>query len=144
MKGEIMESFDTDNEKKAGGTATLKACIKKHRADIIVIAAILVFSLLVLTVMTLVRREGAVAVVEIGGQAVAEYPLYIDGSYSLNGGTNTLVIENGTARIVESSCPDHICENKGKIKYVGQTIVCLPNKLTVTVRGDAADDGVDF
>ena len=59
-------------------------------------------------------------------------------------GSNILTIENGTARMSDSSCPDHICENKGKIKYVGQTIVCLPNKLTVTVTGEAEDDGVDF
>ena len=118
--------------------------IKKYRADIIVIAAILVFSLLVLTVMTLTRKEGANVVVEVNGESVAEYPLALNGVYILNGGTNTLTIENGTARMSDSSCPDHICENKGKIKYVGQTIVCLPNKLTVTVKGDSSDGGVDF
>lgn len=118
--------------------------IKKYRADIIVIAAILVFSLLVLTVMTLTRKEGATVVVEVNGETAAEYPLALNGVYILNGGTNTLTIENGTARMSDSSCPDHICENKGKIKYVGQTIVCLPNKLTVTVKGDSSDGGVDF
>lgn len=118
--------------------------IKKYRADIIVIVAILVFSLLVLTVMTLTRKEGATVVVEVNGECVAEYPLALNGVYILNGGTNTLAIENGTARMSDSSCPDHICENKGKIKYVGQTIVCLPNKLTVTVKGDSSDGGVDF
>lgn len=118
--------------------------IKKYRADIIVIAAILVFSLLVLTVMTLTRKEGASVVVEVNGEQVAEYSLSLNGTYTLNGGTNTLTIENGTARMSDSSCPDHICENKGKIKYVGQTIVCLPNKLTVTVKGDSSDGGVDF
>lgn len=117
--------------------------IKKHRADIIVIAAILIFSLLILAVMTLTRKEGATVAVEINGETVAEYPLMIDAVYTLNGGTNILTIENGTARISESSCPDHICENKGKIKYVGQTIVCLPNRLTVTVKGNA-DGGVDL
>lgn len=115
----------------------------KYRKDIIFISAILLLSIAILLVFTLTKKEGATAVVEIDGRTVGEYPLSVDGVFILNGGTNVLTIESGTARISDSNCPDHVCENKGKIKYVGQTIVCLPNKLTVTVSGDA-DDGVDF
>ena len=43
-----------------------------------------------------------------------------------------------------SSCPDHLCENTGRIKYVGETIVCLPNKVTVMVIGEDDGSGVDF
>ena len=122
----------------------MKHTIKKYRLDLIVIAALLIFSLSVLLIINLTRKDGATVTVTIDGVTVAEYSLAKDGVYSLNGGTNILTIENGTARMSESSCPDHICENKGKIKYVGQTIVCLPNKLTVTVTGEAEDDGIDF
>jgi hypothetical protein len=118
--------------------------IKKYRLDIIVIAALLILSLSVILIINLTRKEGATVTVTVDGVTVAEYSLEKDGVYTLNGGSNILTIENGTARMSDSSCPDHICENKGKIKYVGQTIVCLPNKLTVTVTGEAEDDGVDF
>lgn len=117
--------------------------IKKYRLDIIIIAAILLLSLAILIFTTVMRREGSVAVVEIDGVKVAEYPLYINGEFPLNGGTNVLVIENGYAYLNYSNCPDHTCEKTGRINFVGQTIVCLPNKLTVTVRGDS-DGGVDF
>ena len=43
-----------------------------------------------------------------------------------------------------SSCPDHICENTGKVKFVGEQIVCLPNRVSVTISGEMGDDGVDF
>ena len=118
--------------------------IKKYRLDIIVIAALLILSLSVILIINLTRKDGATVTVTVDGVTVAEYPLSKDGVYTLNGGSNILTIENGNARMSDSSCPDHICENKGKIKYVGQTIVCLPNKLTVTVTGDAEDDGVDL
>ena len=118
--------------------------IKKYRLDIIIIAALLTLSLSVLLIINLTRKDGATVTVTVDGVTVAEYPLAKDGVYTLNGGSNILTIENGTAHMSYSSCPDHICENKGKIKYVGQTIVCLPNKLTVTVTGEAEDDGVDF
>ena len=116
---------------------------KKYRLDIIVIAAILLVSLLLVLAVFLARKEGAVAVVEIGGEVVGEYPLSRDGVFPLNGGTNVLVIEEGTAYLNYSNCPDHTCELTGKIRYVGQSIVCLPNRVAITVTGEARD-GVDL
>ena len=119
------------------------AAKKKYRLDMIVIAAILLLSVALLLVMTLTREEGATVVVEIDGKTVATYSLYQNGEYSLNGGTNVLVIEDGQAYLNYSNCPDHTCEKTGKIQYVGQTIVCLPNLLTITIKGEASG-GVDF
>lgn len=118
--------------------------LRKHIWDIVVISALLLVALSVFGVSMLTRETGNMAVVEIDGVVIAEYPLNVDGTFSLNGGTNTLVIENGAAYLSYSNCPDHSCENMGKIHYVGQTIVCLPNHLSVTVRGEVTDGSVDF
>jgi hypothetical protein len=48
-------------------------------------------------------------------------------------GSNTLVISNGTAKITEADCPDHICVKTYPISSPGETIVCLPHKLVVEV-----------
>ena len=124
-------------------TEKFKDTLKKHRIDIIVIASLLLLSLLALLFVTLTRKEGAAVEITVGGDVVATYSLFKNGEYELNGGTNTLVIENGVAYMDYSSCPDHVCERKGKIRYAGQTIVCLPNKLTVTIIGET-DESVDF
>lgn len=120
-----------------------KTFVSKHRLDIIVIASLLLLSLLALLFVTLTRKEGAAVEITVGGEVVATYSLFKNGEYELNSGTNTLVIENGVAYMDYSSCPDHVCERKGKIRYAGQTIVCLPNKLTVTIIGET-DESVDF
>lgn len=117
---------------------------KKYRLDIIVIAAILLVSLSLLLIVTLSKEEGSVVVVEIDGTTVATYPLDKNAEYSLNGGSNVLVIKDGVAYMNYSNCPDHTCEKTGKIRYVGQTIICLPNKIAVTIKGDNAEGGVDF
>ena len=117
---------------------------KKYRLDIIIIAAILLVSLSLLLIVTLSKEEGSVVVVEIDGTTVATYPLDKNAEYSLNGGSNVLVIEDGVAYMNYSNCPDHTCEKTGKIRYVGQTIICLPNKIAVTIKGDNAEGGVDF
>ena len=123
----------------------IKRFISKHRIDIIVIASLLLLSVSVLLFSTLTRKEGAVATVTVNGVTVGEYSLSKNGTYFLNNGTNVLTIKDGIAYMSYSSCPDHICENTGKVKYVGEQIVCLPNKVTVTITADEiGDDGVDF
>ena len=122
---------------------SIKRFIVKRRIDIIVIASLLLLSLIVLLVISLAKKEGAIARVEIGGEIVGEYPLDVNKEYSLNGGTNILTIKDGAAYMTYSECPDHICERVGKIKFVGETIVCLPNKVSVTIIGNS-DDGVDL
>jgi hypothetical protein len=117
---------------------------KKYRLDIIIISAILLISLLLLLVVMLSKEEGSAVVVEIDGMTVATYSLDQNGEYSLNGGTNVLVIEDGKAYLNYSNCPDHTCERTGKIRYAGQTIVCLPNRLSITVRGEMGNQGVDL
>ena len=113
------------------------------RYDLILIGALLVISLGVLLITTLTRREGGYVEVEQSGQIVATYSLSIDGEYSLNGGTNILVIEGGAAYLKDANCPDKTCVKTGKVHYVNQSIICLPNEISITVRGNS-DDGVDI
>ena len=120
-----------------------KEALKRYRLDILLIALLVVLSLSVLLITQISRRDGARVVVEVDGTVVGIYPLSVDGEFLLNGGTNLLIIEDGTARLVESHCPDRTCELTGRISYVGQTIVCLPNRLSVTVTGDG-QNGVDL
>ena len=120
-----------------------ESIFKKYKSDIIVISALLVFALLFLLFFELTKKEGAFVEVTRGGEVIGKYSLSDDGVYSLNGGTNELTIEGGVAYMSYSDCPDHTCENTGRIRHVGQTIICLPNDLTATVVG-VADDYVDF
>lgn len=123
---------------------SLKSVLIKHKIDIIVVASLLLLSLVVMLTVNLTRKPGAFVEITVDGEVVATYPLDTDGEYTLNGGTNKLTIKDGAAYMSYSSCPDHVCENTGKVRHVGQTIVCLPNKLTVTVKGERIDDSVDF
>ena len=51
------------------------------------------------------------------------------------GGTNRLVVEEGAIRCEEASCPDKICVRQGKQSRDGGQIVCLPNRMSVRVKG---------
>ena len=109
------------------------------RRDLFLVLLLLFLSCVSLGVFFLTREEGAEVTVSVNGVTVGVYSLHENGSYPINGGTNLLVIENGTARMEEADCPDGTCVRTGRIRYAGQRIVCLPNRVTVTVTGDNTD-----
>ncbi len=111
--------------------------------DIILIVSLIVISASAVACLFIFRREGKSVSVEIDGERVALYSLEDEGEYILNGGTNILVIENGEAYISEADCPDRTCMRTGSLRHVGQSAVCLPNRVSVTVVGDDAS-GVDL
>ena len=113
---------------------------KKHLWDIILIGFCLVLAAALFFVLRFGKEQGAEVVVKVDGMQVARYSLLQNGTYELNGGTNTLVIENGQAYLSHANCPDQLCVKQGKKKLDGQTITCLPNKLTVTVVGGQSDN----
>ena len=47
--------------------------------------------------------------------------------------SNIIVVKDGKAFVGEASCPDKICKAHRPISKVGETIVCLPNKLTLRI-----------
>lgn len=116
---------------------------KKLCSDIILVAVLLVISLSVLLIFFINRTEGDMVVVSVDGVKVAEYSLSIDGVYYLNNGSNVLVIEDNTAYVREATCPGfQDCVEMGKIRFVGESIVCLPNKVVIEIQGEG--DGLDI
>lgn len=49
-------------------------------------------------------------------------------------GRMQIEIRGSRVRVLNSDCPHHICKNMGWIKYNGETIVCVPNKVLVEIK----------
>lgn len=103
--------------------------------DLFLILFFLLLAAVLYLLLTGGRTAGAEVIVRVNGQETARYSLSRDGEYPLNGGSNILVIGGGEAWLRDANCPDKLCVRQGKIRLNGQTITCLPNKLTVTVAG---------
>ena len=110
---------------------------KKH--DLILIGSLLLISALMVAFVLLRQNNGKWVIVTVDGVQTARYPLEQDGTYSLNDGTNLLSVHGGAARMIEAECPDHLCVEMGEIRYSGQMIVCLPNRVIVTIEGVKGD-----
>ncbi len=115
-----------------------KAGKKKWRRDLLLIAALLLLAGALLLWQRHSRSEGRQAVVYVNGERIGAYPLSKDVRIRLGDGEsyNVLVIENGAADMTDASCPDRICVNMHPIRYVGETITCLPHKTMIRIEGE--------
>lgn len=84
--------------------------------------------------------SGSFAEVMVDGNIYGVYPLGKDKTVEIrdkNGKTtNILRIEDGQADMIEADCPDKICVEHIPVNKNRQTIVCLPNKVVVTIKGN--------
>ena len=98
---------------------------------------VLILLLLVLVGLTLffalAPRRGNVAEVYLNGTKVASMPLNGDGVWSND--HVKVVVSDGAVWVAEADCPDKLCEKCGAISRSGETIVCLPNQLVVSIPG---------
>ena len=51
----------------------------------------------------------------------------------------TVEAENGRVRVSHSECPSQDCVHTGWVSSSGGQIICLPNRLVITVTGGGAD-----
>lgn len=52
--------------------------------------------------------------------------------------------EKDGVQIVESSCDDKYCIRRGKISMPGQKIICAPNGITVSIKGETFVDSINY
>ena len=83
----------------------------------------------------LIFRRPAVTVTVKSGDFEKTYSISQNVTVRLDG--LTVVIEDGCVWVTDANCPDKTCEHSGKISRAGQSIVCLPNGVTVTVNGES-------
>lgn len=56
-----------------------------------------------------------------------------------NGEINMLMVDKGTVDMYEANCPDKKCVKQGSISKPGQSIICAPHKLVVSIAGQKGD-----
>lgn len=117
----------------------------KGRRDLILISACVLLAVFLLAAQRLLQKSGNWAVVRQEGRELGRYPLSQDAQIPLHTaeGYNLLVIEAGQAYIREADCPNGLCIQEGRVSRTGESLVCLPHQLTVTIEGgEEALDGV--
>lgn len=71
--------------------------------------------------------------VRIDGEITETYDLSEDQVVEINGGTNTMKIENHSVDMTEADCPDKLCVHQKAISKNNENIICLPNKVVIQI-----------
>lgn len=115
------------------------------KGDCIVLAAVAVsaFALLLCSKLVYPAVTDGIARITVNGELYGAYSLQEDRELHIthpDGGSNTVVFENGAVRVSAADCPDQLCVKQGSIDRRGQTVVCLPHGLVITVKNASAAD----
>ncbi len=122
---------------------------RKFKNDVIFILSLVVLTVAIGLFVYLSGEEGDTVSVYIDGELYESYPLSVNVSVDIitgedESGLNTLVIKDGKVYVEYASCPDGICAAHKPISREGESIVCLPNRVVVSVKTETNEDSVDI
>lgn len=113
---------------------------KLNKSEYILWSVILCFGIILLFIQNFFHKEGSTVTIYYNGNIIKELPLSENTTYTFKKcGHNTLIINSGYAWMENSDCPDKLCINFGKISKAGESIICLPHKLVVTINNTSKD-----
>ena len=117
--------------------------------DIVIIALLVMLSFLPLAIFTYqnasANGDSMHVVVSADGEVVHEMELKNDHTREVyefvddQGHENTVVREGLIVYISDANCQDLLCVQQGQISEVGETLVCLPNRVLVEIVSDGVD-----
>lgn len=117
----------------------------KNFKNILLIIILCAIGFIFMGIFLFTREEGSVCTISKNGEIIDTLPLGRDTVYDIekDGELNRIIIKNGKIYMETASCPDKLCINMGEIHLAGESIVCLPNRVIVSVRDTNGDSGYD-
>lgn len=107
---------------------------------------IILFSVLTVSIIAVFVE---IVFVPAGNTVIIKVDNEIYGKYSLNRniklnvqskyGNNEVIIEDGAVYVADSDCKNKICVKSLPISAAGQSIICLPHKLIISITGNESD-----
>jgi len=93
--------------------------------------------------MTGPGEQGSRATAYVGGKPIAWWPLSGDVRLdTIEAGIGPVVVQHGegSIRIVQAPCPNHLCLKQGKASHSHDRLVCVPSRLVIAIEGPSAQD----
>lgn len=111
--------------------------LKKYDTIAIICVAVIVI-ISYITVNLLRNDEADTVVIYVDGKIEKKLDLNKNQEYKVDvdNGYNIVRIKDKKVRIKESDCGNQTCVNMGTISKDGQTLICLPHKVEVTIVSD--------
>ncbi len=121
--------------------------VRLRSFDLVLIAALVFLAGLWWALGSFDSRDPAWVQVYTAQGLYREVPLHEDGDISVPGplGESLVEIRSGEASMAWSPCPNKLCMHMGAASRPGESIVCVPNRVSVVIRSDRTDtDAVSY
>lgn len=110
------------------------------RKDTLLAIAVLILAFVCFIVFRLMNgmdsnKDQAYLLITVNGDTYGKYSMAEDQQIKING-TNTCEISSGTVKMTEADCPDQLCIHQKELSEPGSTIVCLPNRVVLSIISD--------
>ena len=118
--------------------------LKKFRyGDFLIVGSVVFFVILLFGFSFFSSSQRLTAEIYLDGEKITSVKLYeINKSELVEAGDCILLAENDGITFTDSACPDKLCIKRGKLKKAGDTMACVPERVTVVLKG-ASDDKID-
>lgn len=84
---------------------------------------------------------GDLVVVKVNGEVYGKYSLIKDRTITVkrDGHMNKITIKGGKVQVSKSNCKNQVCVKQGSISTTHQNIVCIPNRVVVSIEGKGGE-----
>ncbi len=114
--------------------------------DFLIFAAIIALACGIWVRLALMQTDQTYGEIWVDGACRQQIKLSDSGTQTLHisgrVGEVVVTVDGKRMCVSEADCPDHTCVKTGWISQVGQTAVCLPNRVMIKITG-STDDAVD-
>ncbi len=117
-----------------------------HRKDLLLLLAVLIVAGVWQLINSLCNKPSSgelYACIFVDGEEYSSLPLSEEASIRVPGygGMSCLVnITSKRADVTEADCPDKLCVHQKSIGSIGETIVCLPARIVVEIKGEEQEE----
>ena len=118
--------------------------LNKHvKISDVIFAIVIVAVSLTVFFCCFVLQPGSVIRITDHGKLLDELDLNINQEYRVDSEyMNKIIVENRVVYVKESTCPNQICVHQGKIRHAGESIICSPNGIVISIEGDQTVDAI--
>lgn len=122
-----------------------KDLIKKIKSDILLIGFILITALGIWLFSYFKKNDTSESevVVIFDGNQIGRYSLSENNTITIretDKNYNLILINEGTVKVTDANCPDKLCARQKSISKNGESIICLPHKLVITIDSPEESD----
>lgn len=114
------------------------------KSDFLIIGIFLLIALIFFLPTLSGKEKTLTAIITADGETVTEIRLTDNTKEKIKINDTVIKIDGKSVYFEESNCPDKVCIRTGKLDSQGDSSACVPNRVSVYIKGEKTKDDIDI